>query len=62
MPLAIFTSGLDGASNSLCLVANRKSGGPVAWGGSASVRVVAESFREGGFLRVSFRPRVILWL
>jgi hypothetical protein len=60
MPLAIFTSGLDGASDSFVFGCLRKSGGPVAWGGSASVRVVAESFRKGGFLRVSFRPRVIL--
>ena len=54
---AIFTFGLDDASHSLCWVVNRRSGGPVARGESASVRVVAESFREGGCLHFS-RPRV----
>ena len=58
MQRVISTFGLDGASHSLCWVANRRPGGPVARGESASVRAAVESFRKGGSLRGSFRPRV----
>jgi len=61
MRLAIFSFGLDGASHFFNWVANRRSGGPVVGGESASVRAVVEIFREGGSLRSPFRPRVILW-
>jgi hypothetical protein len=62
VPCVIFTFGLDGVSHSLCWVAIRRSGGPVARGGSASVRVVGESYREGGCPRTLFRPIVLRWL
>ena len=56
---AIFTFGLDGASHSSCWVAIRKSGGPVAWNESASVRVVGESIGVASCLQLV--PSVIRW-